>query len=214
METTNSNKPALVFGASGEQGRAVLEGFVDAGYSPVYGFTSDSETLQDPYLSDALQCVILEGSLGNPADVRKALTSTKAQTIFLTTTTQMPVEIGEGYESAQTEEYECILHFFTTLKEVYIEDKLPRTVIFSTQDNVEDLCRKRSEETGELWIEPLDDGSVVPHFSGTSTDNIRTSLRMERLRCLWSHDCLFSIQPKEREETSQRRCSRIVKSSD
>lgn len=167
METFSADIPALVFGASGEQGRAVLEGFVDAGYSPVYGFTSDNETLQDPYLSDALQCVILEGSLGNTEDVRKALLSTKAQTIFLTTATQMPVEIGEGYEAAQDEEYECIVGFFETLKKVYAEDKLSRTVVLSTQDNVEELCRKHRDETGEVWIEHLDDGSVVPHFSGT-----------------------------------------------
>jgi NAD(P)-dependent dehydrogenase (short-subunit alcohol dehydrogenase family) len=121
METTtssNASKPALVFGASGEQGRAVIEGFVDAGYSPVYGFTSNSDTIADQYLSDALQCVILEGVLGNPSDVKKALTSTKAQTIFLTTTTEMPIEVGGAYQAAQDEEYDTIVQFFTTLKQV------------------------------------------------------------------------------------------------
>jgi hypothetical protein len=167
MEDMTLSKPALVFGASGEQGRAVLEGFVDAGYSPVYGFTSNNDTVQDQYLSDALQCVILEGRLGNPVDVKKALISTKAQTIFLTTTTEMPGEVGGGYVAAQEEEHDCILNFFTTLKQVFLEDGLPRTVVFSTQDNVQQLCRKHYEQTGEVWIEPLDDGSIVPHFSGT-----------------------------------------------
>jgi hypothetical protein len=169
METTtssNASKPALVFGASGEQGRAVIEGFVDAGYSPVYGFTSNSDTIADQYLSDALQCVILEGVLGNPSDVKKALTSTKAQTIFLTTTTEMPIEVGGAYQAAQDEEYDTIVQFFTTLKQVYEEDKLPRTVVFSTRHNVQELCRQKLETTGKVWIEPLDDGSIVPHYSG------------------------------------------------
>jgi hypothetical protein len=167
METVGSNnQAALVFGASGEQGRAVLEGFVDAGYSSVYGFTSNNDTVQDRYLSDALQCIILEGSLGNPSDVRKALVSTKAKNIFLTTTTDLPVEVGGGYQAAQEEEYDCIVRFFNTLKEVFKEDGLPRTVVFSVQDNVYELCRKHLEETGEVLIEPLDDGSIVPHFSG------------------------------------------------
>ena len=185
MESTMTlNIPALVFGASGEQGRAVLEGYVDAGYSPVYGFTSNSDTVQDQYLSDALQCVILEGRLGNPVDVKKALVSTKAQTIFLTTTTEMPVELGGGYAAAQDEEYDCIVSFFTTLKEVFMEDSLPRTVVFSTQDNVQELCRKHYEQTGEVWIEPLDDGSIVPHFSGTHQRNIKT---------LWCEQCLTPL---------------------
>jgi hypothetical protein len=166
MESTKTAKPALVFGASGEQGRAVIEGFVDAGYSPVYGFTSDRDTISDQYLSDALQCVLLEGKLDDPNDVRKALVSTKAQAIFLTTTTEMPIHVGGGFQSAQDEEYECILQWFTTVKRVYAEDKLPRTVIFSTRDNVQELNRKKLEDTGKDWIEPMDDGSIVPHYSG------------------------------------------------
>jgi hypothetical protein len=169
MEPTNQPKPALVFGASGEQGRAVIEGFVDAGYSPVYGFTSNSDTISDQYLSDALQCVLLEGKLDNPDDVRKALLSTKAQAIFLTTTTDMPVQAGGGFQSSQDEEYETIVQWFTTLEKVYEEDKLPRTVVFSTRDNVQELCRQKFEKTGNIWIEPLDDGSIVPHYSGKRT---------------------------------------------
>lgn len=167
MTEPTSRKPALVFGASGEQGRAVLEGLVDAGYSPVYAFTSNPETLNDQYLSDALQCVVLDGRISNPDDVAKALHSTKAQAIFLTTTTNMPVVVkaAGGFQSAQDEEYDTIIQWFQTLQKVYQEDKIPRTVVFSTRDNVQELARKKFNETGQVWIEPLDDGSVVPHYS-------------------------------------------------
>jgi hypothetical protein len=163
------NKAALVFGASGEQGRAVLEGFVDAGYSPVYGFSSNPDTISDQYLSDALQCILLEGTISNPDDVRKALVSTGAQAIFLTTTTEMPIEEGfvtsGGFQAAEDEEYETIVQWFQTLQQVYQEDKLPRTVVFSARDNVQELARRKLQQTGTVWIEPLDDGSVVPHYS-------------------------------------------------
>jgi uncharacterized protein YbjT (DUF2867 family) len=168
MTEKPSNKPALVFGASGEQGRAVLEGFVDAGYHPVYAFTSNRETIDDQYLSDALQCVILEGKISDPNDVAKALRTTKAQAIFLTTTTNLPVVVkaAGGFQSAQDEEHETIIQWFETLQKVHQEDKLPRTVVFSTRDNVQKLAKQKFQETGNVWIEPLDDGSIVPHYSG------------------------------------------------
>lgn len=164
----SSKGAALVFGASGEQGRAVIEGFVDAGYSPVYGFTSSSTTIQDQYLSDALQCVLLEGQLGNPEDVRKALQSTKASTIFLTTTTDMPPDVAGGFHQAYENEYDAIVQFFTILKQVHTDDNIARTVIFSTRDDVQELCLTKQTQTGKVWIEPLDDGSIVPHYSGKS----------------------------------------------
>ena len=172
------SKPVLIFGASGEQGRSVLEAYSVAGYSPIYGFTSKREPVQDQYLTEALQCIILEGQLGNPEDVRKALLATRAQTIFLTTTTEMPVLEAAGcYKSAEEEEYRSIVNFFTTLVQVYHEDGLTRTVIFSTQENVEDLCRKHLEKTGgrDVLIETLDDGSIVPHFSGELIDSYDNS---------------------------------------
>eukprot|EP00980_Cylindrotheca_fusiformis_P029257 scaffold22778_cov166-Cylindrotheca_fusiformis.AAC.4 len=161
----DSSNPALVFGISGEQGRSVVESFVDAGYSPVYGFTSNKDALNDQYLSDALQCVLLEGNLGNPDDVRKALVSTKATTIFLATTTAIPTELHSGFQVSQEEEYDSIVQFFTILKEIYEDDQKNRTVVFSTHDNVQELCRRHLEETGKEWIVPSDDGSIVPHFS-------------------------------------------------
>lgn len=165
-ENIDQSNPALVFGVSGELGRSVTEGLLNAGYSPVYGFTSNRDILNDQYLSDALNCILLEGSFGNPEQVRKALVSTRAKTIFLTTTTPLPCEEHTGFQVSQDDEYDCIVEFFNTLKKVYHEDRLERTVVLSTQDNVQDLCREHRETTGEVAIIPLDDGSIVPHYSG------------------------------------------------
>ena len=201
--TTLPPKPALVFGASGEQGRAVLEGFVDAGYYPIYAFSRHNGTavaatttnnvrsshysqqiFNDQYLSEALGCILLTGDIANPDQVRLALTSTKAQAIFLVTTTDLPEQqehdVAEGggggtsttvggYKVAMDAERDVILQFFQILKEVYQEDKLHRTVVFSTRDNVQDICHKELQTPGaKPWVEPLDDGSIVPHYSGTS----------------------------------------------
>jgi hypothetical protein len=106
------------------------------------------------------------------------LISTKAQKIFLTTATDMPLNKA-GYYAAAEEEYSCIIQFFETLKDAYAEDGLPRTVVFSTKDNVEELCRRHLDETGDVWIEPLDDGSIVPHYSanGSGGENAMELLR-------------------------------------
>mmetsp|Transcript_11316 Transcript_11316/g.27260 ORF Transcript_11316/g.27260 Transcript_11316/m.27260 type:complete len:678 (+) Transcript_11316:252-2285(+) len=164
-ESIDQSNPALVFGVSGEQGRSVAEGLLNAGYSPVYGFTSNRDVLNDQYLSDALNCILLEGSFGNPEQIQKALVSTRAKTIFVTTTTPLPTEEHAGFQVSQDDEYDSIIQFFSTLKKVYEEDKLERTVIFSTHDNVQALCHKHKETTGEDAIIPLDDGSIVPHYS-------------------------------------------------
>jgi NAD(P)-dependent dehydrogenase (short-subunit alcohol dehydrogenase family) len=158
-----TSKPALVFGASGEQGRAVIEGFVDAGYSPVYGFTSNSNAPEyaDQYLSDALGCILLQGDLSNPKDVEQALSSTKAQAIFVVTTTDL-VNADSGMAGAMEEEYNVIVQWFASLKRVHVQDKLSRTVVLSVRDNVQELCHDHQD-----WIAPLDDGSIVPHYSGT-----------------------------------------------
>lgn len=173
-DTPSINKTALVFGASSEQGRSVLEGLVDGGFRPIYGVTSNPDAVHDQYLSDALQCTILEGCLSNPADIRKALVSTKAQTIFLATATDIPADGGDGvsYQFAQDEEYECIVNFFDVLKQVYAEDGMARTIVFSTQDDVQDICRQHLAKTGTSLMDPLDDGCIVPHFSGTSERDV------------------------------------------
>jgi len=55
---------------------------------------------------------------------------------------------------------ETLWQFFDTLVNVFKEDRISRHIIFSTQDNV-----KAINDT-KHFIEPLEDGSVVPHFSG------------------------------------------------
>ncbi|CAJ1966616.1 unnamed protein product [Cylindrotheca closterium] len=164
-ESIDQSNPALVFGVSGEQGRSVAEGLANAGYAPVYGFTSNRDVLNDQYLSDALNCILLEGSFGNPKQIEKALVSTRAKAIFVTTTTQLATDEHAGFQASRDDECDCIIQFFATLKKVYDEDKLERTVVFSTHDNVEALCRKHKEATGEDAILPQDDGSIVPHYS-------------------------------------------------
>jgi nucleoside-diphosphate-sugar epimerase len=166
MQDDNDDKgPALVFGASGEQGRAVVEGFLEAGYAPVYGFTRKAQDAT--YLTDALGATLLTGDLQNPDHVRRALLETQAQAIFLVTTTEMPTELGEttGFADASEAEFQVIVEFFQILKECYGKDGLSRHVVFSTRDNVQKVTRQVLEETGEMWIDPLEDGSIVPHYS-------------------------------------------------
>jgi hypothetical protein len=231
--TSSSKPPALVFGASGEQGRAVLEGFVDAGYYPVYAFSrshhqehqepepkaegttttttpsrnsryssqqqqQQQQVFNDQYLSEALGCILLTGDIANPEDVRQALTVTQAQAIFLVTTTDLPEEEEDGkttaggYKGAMDAERDVIVQFFQIVKEVHEADMLSlslqqhhhqhrhRTVVFSTRDNVQDMCHQEQERLQQQlllqpqpvsfqkpWVEPLEDGSIVPHYSGT-----------------------------------------------
>jgi nucleoside-diphosphate-sugar epimerase len=165
---TDDPGAALVFGANSEQGRAVVEGLADAGYHPVYSFTreKDHDTLH--YLQDGLGAIILEGDLQNPDHVQKALKDTAAQSIFLVTSTELPTEIGQtsGFSDAAENEYQVIVLFFQILVDVYKQDKLARHVVFSVRDNVQARTLKVLQETGDLWISPLeDDGSIVPHFT-------------------------------------------------
>ena len=158
-------RPALVFGASGEQGRAVVEGMMEAGcFSPVYCFT---RTEHDTYLTDALGGTLVTGDIQNAAHVRKVLSETKARFIFLVTTTELPTDVGQtsGYSDAMEAEFQVIAEFFQLLKEVYKQDGLSRHVVFSVRENVQKVTREILESTGDLWIDPLDDGSIVPHYS-------------------------------------------------
>lgn len=129
-----------------------------------YAFTREEH---DTYLTDALGAILYTGSIENPDHVSKALKDTKAQCIFLVTTTELPSEIGQtiGHSSAAEAEFQVIVEFFQLLKQVYEQDHLPRHVIMSTRDNVQRVTREVLEQTGDLWIDPLDDGSIVPHYS-------------------------------------------------
>ena len=165
--------PALVFGASGEQGRAVMEGLVDLGYTPVYGFTRLHDKEEEIYLRDGLGGIVWKGDIANPDDVRKALLETKAQAIFFVTTTELPTEIGQttGCWNAMEAEYEVIQMFFDSLVQVHKEDGIQRHVVFSTKDNVQRMYHDMqgcATQRAELQsIVPMDDGSIVPHYSGT-----------------------------------------------
>lgn len=164
MDKTEKTKgPALVFGASVEQGRAALQGFVEYGYSPVFGVTRNSkETLPE----GVTLCV---GNVGSIPDVERILLTTRAQAIFLVTTTEMPVDVGgTGFHVAMEDEYEVIMEFFSTLIKVHQQDELERHVVLSVFDDVQGMCHDIHELTGKTWIAPLDDGSIVPHYSGTS----------------------------------------------
>lgn len=165
MTTTRS---ALVFGANSEQGRAVVEGLVDSGsYDPVYAFTreNDHDTLH--YLQDGLGAIVRKGDLQNPDDVTAVLKETAAQAIFIVTTTELPTEIGQtsGFSEAAENEFQVIVLFFQLLAHVYQQDKISRHVVFSVRDNVQACNLKVLEETGDLWISPLEDSSIVPHFT-------------------------------------------------
>lgn len=160
--TTTPNKgPALVFGASGIQGKAVIKGFVESGYSPVFGVSRNASEELQPEAS------LVIGDVANVQDVERILKETKAHAIFLVTTTELPSDLGgTGFHVAMEDEYQTIMSFFTTLVKVYQEDGLERHTVLSTYDNVQQVCQDVYELTGKTWITPLDDGSIVPHYSG------------------------------------------------
>jgi hypothetical protein len=160
-DDTKGKGPALVFGVSGEQGRMAVKGFLDYGYSPVYGVTRQG-------ITDLEGADICLGNVASVQDVERILLQTGAQAIFLVTTTEMPVDVGgTGFHVAMEDEYEVIVNFFRALIQVYQKDQLERHVVFSTLDNVQSMCQDILELTGKTWITPLDDGSIVPHYSGT-----------------------------------------------
>jgi hypothetical protein len=164
MDTSDgdSKGPALVFGASGTQGKAVIRGFVENGNFPVYGVSRQADE------SLFTGATLLQGDFGSVSDIGRILSETHAQAIFVVTTTELPVELGgTGYQAAADVEYQAICDFFHTLIKVFETDGLKRHVVLSTYDNVQRVCQDVFELTGKTWIEPLDDGSIVPHYSGT-----------------------------------------------
>jgi len=172
MTSSNeNNKPssALVFGANTEQGRAVVEGLTDAGYDPVYAFTRETDPEALHYLTDGLGATLLShgGDLENPDHVRAAFLETRAPAIFLATSTELPTEVGQtsGFSDAAQSERQVLMLFVQWLVAAYEEDKVPRHLVLLTADNVQEANLRSLEETGELWIAPLQDGSIVPHFT-------------------------------------------------
>ena len=190
-DETKSKGPALVFGISGEQGRVAVKGFLDFGYFPVYGVTRT----KPPQLEGA---ELILGDVGSVQDVERILLETKAQAIFLVTTTEMPVDVGgTGFHVAMEDEYQVIVNFFRTLIKVHDQDGLERHVVFSTLDNVQGMCQDILELTGKTWITPLDDGSIVPHYSGTYITAYTVRMERDTILCTQvyrlSHSPLFFI---------------------
>ena len=163
------NVPALVFGTSGEEGRAVLEGLIEAGFQPVYAFTQQTS---DTYLTDGLGAQLQIGNIENREDVRKALVETAAQAIYLITTTDLvpsdnaPNKPATSFDDATMAEYECMVGVAHVLSDVHKKDpSLSRHLIVSCRDDVQTMNEQILKQKGETWIQPLDDGSVVPHYS-------------------------------------------------
>jgi len=158
---------ALVFGISGEQGHHVARGLVDSDrYDPVYGASRDASNVEqcpsEPPLPSAVRPIAVD--LNDPHSVRRALVETSAANIFLVTTTDLPPEGAASASLKESEEleYECIKSFFDVLLSVHESDGLSRHVVFSTLDDVQSI----NDESPVPFIKPLDDGSVVPHYSG------------------------------------------------
>ena len=164
------SRSALVFGASTEQGRAVIEGLVDAGFGSIYGVTKHltyAASLLAKYKHMhhvAERIYLLEADLSNAMKVKQVLEETKAANIFLVTSTNLPHHSHTaGCREAEEEEYETIKSFFDILVEVHKHDGLERHVVFSSHDDVKLLLHNVRRDVD---IEPLDDGSYVPQFSG------------------------------------------------
>mmetsp|Transcript_2544 Transcript_2544/g.4627 ORF Transcript_2544/g.4627 Transcript_2544/m.4627 type:complete len:710 (-) Transcript_2544:707-2836(-) len=164
--------PALVFGVSGEQGQHVVHGLVRAGYAPVYGATSDLSHVAPSTFHDEEPVQLIRVDLNDSAAVKAALVDTKATSIFLVTTTDLPPDdsaASASFKEWGELEYESTKAFFDILVEVYKEDGRARHIILSTQDDVESLNKVWSKQDGleddKLVFQPLDDGSVVQHYT-------------------------------------------------
>uniref|UniRef100_A0A6T7GCQ3 NmrA-like domain-containing protein n=1 Tax=Attheya septentrionalis TaxID=420275 RepID=A0A6T7GCQ3_9STRA len=163
-DLSESRGVALVFGASTENGQAAIEGLLDAGYFPVYGVTRDVTCVGAVEASNR-GCILMEADLAKPESVAHALTETKAEFVFLVTTTDFPPN-SETYAEAEEKEYLAIKSFFYTLVKVYREDQTCRHIIFSTLDNVKKINEELSYGHETQYINSLEDGSVCAHYTG------------------------------------------------
>lgn len=152
---------ALVFGASGEQGHAVIEGLVKTGqYAPVYGATRDVTTVGAIEASN-LGSIVVELDPSNASSLERVLLETKAQYLFVVTTTDL-TSTNLSFKEAEDQEYDTIITILDMVVACHFQDNLERHVVLSTLDNVKGLL-----EEGDLAaIAPLEDGSVVAHYSG------------------------------------------------
>jgi uncharacterized protein YbjT (DUF2867 family) len=90
---------ALVLGASGEQGQAVIDGLLTSGrYSPVFGATRDVSSLGAIDAAN-MGAILLQLDLDDPETVEKALLETQAKYIFFVTTTDLPPNSATAKEA-------------------------------------------------------------------------------------------------------------------
>ena len=152
---------ALVFGASGEQGHAVIKGLVKTGqYAPVYGATRDVTTV-GAIEASILGSIVVELDPSNASSLERVLLETKAQYLFVVTTTDL-TSTNLSFKEAEDQEYDTIITILDMVVACHFQDNLERHVVLSTLDNVKGLL-----EEGDLAaIAPLEDGSVVAHYSG------------------------------------------------
>mmetsp|Transcript_45106 Transcript_45106/g.94614 ORF Transcript_45106/g.94614 Transcript_45106/m.94614 type:complete len:784 (+) Transcript_45106:71-2422(+) len=152
---------------------------------------NDEEAGDDDIAHDSVakHVTIIQADLNNATSIRQAFVRTRATDIFLVTTTDVPTEgaaMGSFRESEELE-YDSIKSFFDVLVDVHNKEwgdeggaaKLERHVVFSTLDNVRGLVEWLEKHKGTnaiscgeddtndlLNMKPLDDGGIVPHYSG------------------------------------------------
>eukprot|EP00804_Cyclotella_cryptica_P006737 CCRYP_015702-RA/>CCRYP_015702-RA protein AED:0.02 eAED:0.02 QI:194/1/1/1/1/1/2/358/821 len=136
--------------------------------------------------------VLLQAELSDPSSLRNVLETTRATDVFLVTATDIPPteSADASLHDSEEREYETIRMFFDVLVSVHREewegrrdDRLERHVVFSMLENVRGLvewleARRRTGSRSEyrqdgsidddvlLNIKPLDDGGIVPHYTG------------------------------------------------
>jgi hypothetical protein len=126
------------------------------------------------YFTDGLGATIIYGDIQNQNDIQNVFSATNANYLFIITTTQLPTSIPNdkkhstitGYQKAADEEYETIKNLFHTLVDLYKDDTtVLRHVILSVRDDVQTVAEQVHTTTNDVWIQPLNDGSIVPHFT-------------------------------------------------
>lgn len=139
---------------------------------------------------------LLQADLSNASSLRAVLEGTKAAHVFLVTTTDIPPidSADASLHDSEEREYDTIRTFFDVLVAVHKEEwegshdkndkkKFERHVVFSTLENVRGLVEwmetsrqnkgfnHQGQESNNvdhdlLNIKPLDDGGIVPHYTG------------------------------------------------
>jgi len=142
-------------------------------YGKIYGVTRNvtyaEGLLAQHKLKDHVhgRVYFLEADLAKKDTIERVLEETKADSIFLVTTTNLPPD-SISCKNGELSEYSAIRNFFDALVSVFEKDKLPRHVVFSAADNVESIMMQLSEHTpsSSEIIKPLSDGSIAANFSG------------------------------------------------